>query len=175
MTKEPIMIDDVDVAECGFYCSAEENNYNCMLLNNIKNDCSYYKLCYYKQLKRKEQECEELKDLADHNGRVCNERLDKIDELEHNINKLMQQLDQLKAEIRNRNEKIEELRFSMSDLTNRLCNLNAEKSFRIVDYKQALQEIKEIAKPYSTMQYDNLDIVQVFDDLDQILQKCEEV
>ena len=57
-----------------------------------------------------------------------------------------QQLDQLKAEIINRNEKIEELRFSVSDLTNRLCNLNAEKSFRIVDYKLALQEMKKIAE-----------------------------
>jgi hypothetical protein len=150
MTKEPIMIDDVDVSGCHHLiddyqwwniAGQEEHDINrCALSFDKYRDfeeddfCKENPNCYFKQLKRKEQECEELKDLADHNGRVCNERLDKIDELEHNINKLMQQLDQLKAEIRNRNEKIEELRFSVSDLTNRLCNLNAEKSFRIVDY-----------------------------------------
>ena len=48
-------------------------------------------------LKRKKQECERLKDIADHNGRICNKRLDKIDELEHDINELNGQLDPLKA------------------------------------------------------------------------------
>ena len=66
------------------------------------------KNCYYKQLARKTQECEELK-----------------------------------KEIINKNEKIKELRFSVSDLTNRLCYLNAEKSFRIVDLEQALNEIEK--------------------------------
>ena len=50
---------------------------------------------------------------------------------------------ELKKEIVNKNEKIKELRFSVSDLTNRLCSLNAEKSFRIVDLEQALDEIEE--------------------------------
>lgn len=53
---------------------------------------------------------------------------------------------QFKAEIINKNEKIKELRFSVSDLTNRLCNLNAEKSFRIVDLEQALNEIEKYQK-----------------------------
>lgn len=76
--------------------------------NFIKNKLFYFyqradwlNVCFNlldKQLKAKEQECEELKDLVNHNGRVCNERLDKIDELEHNINELNEQLDQLKAE-----------------------------------------------------------------------------
>ena len=49
--------------------------------------------------------------------------------------------EKLNKEIINKNEKIKELRFSVSDLTNRLCLLNAEKSFRIVDLEQALDEI----------------------------------
>lgn len=49
--------------------------------------------------------------------------------------------EELKKEIIDKNEKIKELRFSVSDLTNRLCYLNAEKSFRIVDLEQALDEI----------------------------------
>ena len=50
----------------------------------------------------------------------------------------------MKKEIIDKNEKIKELRFSVSDLTNRLCYLNAEKSFRIVDLEQALNEIKSV-------------------------------
>ena len=52
-----------------------------------------------------------------------------------------QECEELKKEIINKDEKIKELRFSVSDLTNRLCYLNAEKSFRIVDLEQALDEI----------------------------------
>ena len=54
--------------------------------------------------------------------------------------------EKLKKEIINKNEKIKELRFSVSDLTNRLCYLNAEKSFRIVDLEQALDEIEKELK-----------------------------
>ena len=54
--------------------------------------------------------------------------------------------EKLKKEIINKNEKIKELRFSVSDLTNRLCFLNAEKSFRIVDLEQALDDIEKYQK-----------------------------
>lgn len=63
--------------------------------------------------------------------------LQKIETLENKC-------EELKKEIINKNEKIKELRFSVSDLTNRLCYLNAGKSFRIVDLEQALDEIAEI-------------------------------
>ena len=115
MTKEPIVIDDVDVAECENLYTTNlpigNDKIKCGLHQGIGKTCNDYPNCYYKQLKRKEQECEELKD-----------------------------------EIVNRNEKIEELRFSVSDLANRLCDLNAEKSFRIVDLEQTITEIKEIAE-----------------------------
>ena len=57
-----------------------------------------------------------------------------------------QECEELKKEIINKNEKIKELRFSVSDLTNRLCYLNAEKSFRIVDLEQALDTVSEYIK-----------------------------
>ena len=43
---------------------------------------------FEEQLKRKDLEIEKYKDLALHNGKVCNERLDKIDELEYKINEM---------------------------------------------------------------------------------------
>ena len=72
--------------------------------------------------------------------------------------------EELKKEIIDKNEKIKELRFSVSDLTNRLCYLNAEKSFRIVDLEQALDEIKSICledvhtfADGTELRYDSLD------------------
>ena len=61
MIDKQIIINGVDVSECIYYqcnmCTATKDNYG---------DCSFYckdydmNDCYFKQLKRKEQECEEL-------------------------------------------------------------------------------------------------------------------
>lgn len=103
---------EINVTKCQYY----NKNEKCRIPhfeNGIKYvSCNCDELdCDFKQLKRKEQECEELK-----------------------------------KEIINKNEKIKELRFSVSDLTNRLCYLNAEKSFRIVDLEQTLDEIENELK-----------------------------
>ena len=114
MENKKIYVDGVDVSKCEFYmhydygkfshgCSLHKDMFGLPVCCDIADCC---KDCYFKQLARKTQECEELK-----------------------------------KEIINKNEKIKELRFSVSDLTNRLCFLNAEKSFRIVDLEQALDEI----------------------------------
>ena len=62
MNEKQIIIDGVDVSKCIYYqynmCTATKDNYG---------DCSFYckdydmNDCYYKQLKRKEQECEQLR------------------------------------------------------------------------------------------------------------------
>ena len=63
--KEQIIIDGVDVSECEFYSSSE----NCLEFNGKytidicdSTKCSNNPNCYFKQLKHKEQECEELKE-----------------------------------------------------------------------------------------------------------------
>ena len=65
MTDKKI-IDGIAVSECKFYCEEYCN------LSNDRNErlpfaekCTGYSDCYYKQLKRKEQECEELKKAND--------------------------------------------------------------------------------------------------------------
>ena len=62
MTDKQMIIDGVDVSGCSYYqhnmCTATKDDYgDCSLC------CQDYDMndCYYKQLKRKEQECEELK------------------------------------------------------------------------------------------------------------------
>lgn len=102
----------------------------------------------YKNLKEKEKEYEELKNTVLTKCPNCNSEYltpKGIELYEENQN-LKQECEELKKEIINKNEKIKELRFSVSDLTNRLCYLNAEKSFRIVDLEQTLAEIEKELK-----------------------------
>lgn len=54
--KEPIIIDGVDVAGCKYF-----NRFRSICHNeNLCCDCEKNQDCYYKQSKRKTQECEEL-------------------------------------------------------------------------------------------------------------------
>lgn len=97
-----------------------------------------------KNLKEKEQECEELQ-VAYNKAQDILGRVNRANELKsYSLQESIKECEELKKETINKNEKIKELRFSVSDLTNRLCYLNAEKSFRIVDLEQTLNEIKSI-------------------------------
>lgn len=57
MTDKEIIIDGVNVAECKYHSSTPSSEL-CYMKGNKCNDNPN---CYYKQLKRKTQECEELK------------------------------------------------------------------------------------------------------------------
>ena len=63
MTDKQIIIDGVDVSECGHYhygkCEIDYDEWNNEIIRY--NECQNNPNCYFKQLKRKEQECEELK------------------------------------------------------------------------------------------------------------------
>ena len=64
--KEQLMIDGVNVDGCKYlntFSDCDGYHYYCDLADDIKNEyCEYYKDCYFKQLARKTQECEELKE-----------------------------------------------------------------------------------------------------------------
>ena len=112
MTDKQIIIDGVDISKCKHY--DEVFNYCDQsylgeggLLKNTKNPkrCECSPNCYYKQLKRKEQECEELKEDRERWKSNFNGKVSAIEELLH-------QLDQLKAEN-------EELRRSITKILER--------------------------------------------------------
>lgn len=127
------------------------------------------KNCYYKQLKRKEQECEELKKQLMQKSEVdmfFNTPIEGWSNDPCGICPHKAENEELKKEIVNKNEKIKELRFSVSDLTNRLCSLNAEKSFRIVDLEQALDEIKSICNK-------TCEVCQIFEKCDKEFSNCK--
>lgn len=60
MDEQKIMIDNVDISECEFYIDSKNLEYNCKQTPQSY-FCKNNPNCYYKQLKAKEQECEELK------------------------------------------------------------------------------------------------------------------
>jgi DNA repair ATPase RecN len=121
-------IDEVNVSKCKHY-----NNGWCLLsesCDQIKyKSCHDMTLfdCYYKQLKRKEQEAiKRSKELI----RIRKELLEGK-EMNRNLNK---QLDQLKAE----NEELKNFHINLVGVKE--CEIK-----ELVKYKQALSEIKEIA------------------------------
>ena len=62
MTDKQIIIDGVDVSGCENYGETMAKTHNCTLYDEYLRPCKGTN-CYYKNWKRKEQECEELKKL----------------------------------------------------------------------------------------------------------------
>ena len=58
MTDKQVIIDGVNVAGCEDYGYRGKAGYWC---HNYDEPCTDYPNCYYKQLAREKQECEELK------------------------------------------------------------------------------------------------------------------
>ena len=151
MTDKQIIIDGVDVSGCRFYSeklstmkgtgfiSVAKSNGFCT--HNIRglDDSSCYDAhieyakcknnnCYYKQLKRKEQECEELKDeLLTTKCMVTTQGMQ--------YGRLYEQLDQLKAE----NEELKNFHINLVGVKE--CEIK-----ELLKLKQTLAEIKEIAE-----------------------------
>ena len=179
MTKKEIIIDKVNVNECKDFFENE-------CFNGEKfRWCKDNKDCYFKQLKRKEEECERLSSLIRETkiySNVCCECRDEIltysticgrtnytqiEIEERSLKKIIQQLDQLKAE----NEKYRELATSFeADFFNALSDKeNAYLKLLI----KALREIKEIAKQ-NVGYFPNGEIF-ARPEIEKILQKCEVV
>ena len=124
MTKEPIIIDDVDVSKCEYHRDTHKEllaDGNIKIFANycqINNDGCYAINCYYKQLKRKEEELTS-----------CRNELEWL----HNIN------DQLKAE----NEELKKVTITLAE------GLNFRQQL-VEKLKQTLTEIKELLLKTST-------------------------
>ena len=77
MTDKQIIIDGVDVSGCCQYMHRYMEDYDIDTLDYCRHHfkpCKdvNVKYCYYKQLKRKEQECEELKKTLTEIKEMCN-------------------------------------------------------------------------------------------------------
>lgn len=78
MTDKQIIIDGVDVSGCEHY-----EDLNCFAYRDSCGyplDCKDNPNCYYKQLKRKEQECEELKKIIQRHDNDNNALLKEVED-----------------------------------------------------------------------------------------------
>ena len=176
MTDKQIIIDGVDVSGCKYYIADNGVQYNgCYELTDIcecnKEDdfCDDNPNCYYKQLARKEQECEELegrlKYIINENKvlKDCatDEHIDIV-ALKNYISTLEHHNDQLKAEVKSKTEYIQEQREIIDQYSKEIrmykkCQGNRA-SKREEKLKQTLTEIEEITKNMNTSCfYDDFD------------------
>lgn len=137
MTDKQITIDSVDVSECEHVFARtslfkEKNFVECtaFFLENEDSrcNCSDNPNCYYKQLKRKEQECEELKIYIESNEQQVKE----VETLVMDNDRLINELDQLKQTLTEIKEVAE------------ICSLSDSSELLLKRIKHILQEISEV-------------------------------
>lgn len=94
--KEQIIINGVDVSKCdklivnqlyGYACNCEEDTH-------IISSCKNRHNCYYKQLARKTQECEQKEKELLSNKKIINKLMKEDDELKQECEKLKNQVDE---------------------------------------------------------------------------------
>lgn len=153
--KEPLIVDGINVSKCYYVIDYDPPEWQgtwggaihkgaCRVYSK---DCKDNPNCYFKQLARKTQIIDGVEEvIKPYQEQIELDALSLPIAIESILERKTQECEELKKEIINKDEKIKELRFSVSDLTNRLCFLNAEKSFRIVDLEQTLDEIKKELK-----------------------------
>lgn len=181
-----IMIDGVDVSGCCQYMPRYMEDYDIDTLDY----CGYHfkpckdvdvKYCYYKQLKRKEQECAKWKHQAELGSETTDRLAKELEEKEKELEEIRgelyvteESLKDYKAHYNRQCEQVEKLKAENDALKNndvfsiRLFKDKADK------YEQALKEIKEI------VEIENNDIKVLYDRrthqrMKQILEKISEV
>lgn len=181
---EKIIIDGVDVSGCKQYehLLKDRSFLDCdckriMTCNGASAICKGYN-CYFKQLARKTEECEKYKKQFKADSK-------ELQTYFENDIKNQSYIEHLENELQAEKQKLKELEekykwydhYKDSALYNKdLCN---KKSDEIDKYKQALEEIKEIAHliHFSTLPlhrgftHDKADEIDAY--LNKILQKCE--
>ena len=96
-----------DVQQCGYLKIIKDalnypeigGTYTAFECNLYSRDCDFIERCRYKQLLRKEQECEELQETANAYNylvKLANYRLDKIEDLQQQLEQLKQTLAEIK-------------------------------------------------------------------------------
>lgn len=91
MTDKQIIIDGIDVSKCKYIDIENFEKPICHCItqrNECKMPCEYNKDCYYKQLARKEQECEELKNAYTRLNSLYNDNCNFTDKLEQTLTEI---------------------------------------------------------------------------------------
>lgn len=180
-----IMIDSVDVSECEHVFARtslfkEKNFVECtaFFLENEDSrcNCSDNPNCYYKQLKAKEQECEELKSRLNcrcFDPSINNNRCISYNRIAEDYERDLKQLDQLKAENKRYKEEITLLRkgYDEEDCTKTCPNMQIYER-ELKQAEQKLEKIREIANGMHDMWINKTQHTGVYNLAEHLL-KCE--
>lgn len=122
MTNKKEIIDGVNVSECIFHSVTTMGHAGYNYCKCSECACECHNDCYYKQLKRKEQECEELKRVKDNffkHAEISHEAvLNKnkiIDEQEKQLDQLKVENEELKKKIKYMEEYIKTVENSRNE------------------------------------------------------------
>lgn len=131
MTENKKITNGVDVNECEHQtydkCAINFDEWNGEIIRYL--DCSNYPNCHFKQLKRKEQECEELKEKLERQKDYTITYKSYIYEEEK----------QLKKQLQAKEQECEKLKTQILSL----------QIMKIEEYKKLKQECKELKKQYN--------------------------
>ena len=169
MTDKQIIIDGCDVSGCCQYMPRYMEDYDIDTLDY----CRYHfkpckdvdvKYCYYKQLKRKEQECEKANKNAQDTYDLYQALMESFNILQGEKIKLKQQLDQLKVKCK-----------SLEDISGRLQKQNHELTLeneKLEQYKASKQvSYEQLQKRCNELELENRKLKER---LDQWISKCEQ-
>lgn len=175
MTNKQILINDVDVSGCEFYfdekcrcmdASIMQDFYSCPQCNSNPN-------CYYKNYKRKEQECKKLyiqlkadaeyhKEEENTLRKIIKNKEERNIELYKENNKLKTENDELKAKIKYMEEYIKTVENARNEV-------ERENKFSKEQAEQKLERIKEMLKKCVKIHDDiivNKSILQIIDEVE---------
>ena len=101
MTNKQIIINGVDCSQCE--CYNPKIKMDCLLYPLQSDACKNTPNCYYKQLKRKEQECEELKEKVKKYGEINEQETKDYAELKAENEELIRRITKIFACLINAN------------------------------------------------------------------------
>lgn len=133
--KEQIIIDGVDVAGCKYFNRFRNICHN----KNLCCDCEKNQDCYYKQLQRKTQECEQKEKELLSNEKIINKLMKEVDELKQECEKLKNQVDE------DYNYYTTELK-TLRDIISNKEKRNAALFLMSNRYRKALEEIEKYTR-----------------------------
>lgn len=139
--KQEIIIDGVNITGCTWCDFEPDVEPYCHINDGEDLGCEDNPNCYYKQLARKTQECEQKEKELLSNEKIINKLMKEVDELKQECEKLKNQVDE------DYNYYITELK-TLRDIISNKEKRNAALFLMSNRYRKAFEEIEEIVKDW---------------------------
>lgn len=149
MNKEQIMINGVDVSKCFHYINNKE--YSCELSHAPFHyrHCEENTNCYFKQLARKMQECEQKEKELLSNEKIINKLMKEVDELKQECEELKEEISKLQLNEYHYKNKLKKYKKGIHKYRNLL-------KYEINDLRLSRREFLKTVKRYPKFEKDNI-------------------